>query len=264
MSHQPARDVALRALRQHLARLEGVPRGEVRTLSFGLPALDRHLPHGGLICGTLHEIAPAAESDLPSAFGFLLALLGRVPQPAPLLLVLAAKKLARCGRPHGAGLRALGLDPARLTLVETADEVEALWATEEALRTEGPMAVASALGGRIDLKTSQRLHHAARETGLPLLLLRPDGADPIPTAATRWRIASVPGARDRFGLIAGWRWRVGLERCRNGRPGDWVLEFDHATHRFTLAAAVAGASPARGGAAGTTCSGAEASALRAG
>ena len=34
-----------------------------------------------------------------------------------------------------------------------------------------------------------------------------------------------------------------LERCRNGRPGEWLLEFDHAAHRFSLAAALA--DPAR-------------------
>ncbi|HRN83532.1 MAG TPA: ImuA protein [Hyphomicrobium sp.] len=264
MSQETARKAAVQALRAHLARLEGVPKEAHPALTFGVPALDHHLPHGGLAFGTLHEIAPETEADLPSAFGFLLALLGRMPEQTPLLLLLAAKKLMRCGRPHGAGLNAFGLAPARLTLVEATDEAEALWATEEALRAEGPAAVASVLGGRIDLKTSQRLHHAAREAGLPLLLLRPDGVPPVPTAATRWRIGRTPAARDRFGQIEAWRWRVALERCRNGRPGDWVLEFDHATHRFALAAAVAGASPARCGAAGTTCGGAEAPAVRAG
>lgn len=242
-----ARKAAVLALRQQLARLEGVPRDETRALPFGVLALDRHLPHGGLAFGTVHEIAPATEADMPAAFGFLLALMGRLPGGTPLLFVRTARKFARNGNPHGRGLQALGLDPARLTLVEAADDTETLWATEEALRAEGPCAVASAFGGKIDLKSSQRLHRAAREAGLPLLVLRPERATPVPTAATRWHIATVPGRRDRFGLIAGWRWRAILERCRNGRPGDWMLEFDHATHRFALAAAMAGASLFDGG-----------------
>lgn len=249
----PARAETVDALRRLLARLEGVPRGGGGGLPLGLPALDSRLPQGGLALGAVHEIAPAAEADLPAAFGFLLALLGRMPREAgPLLLVLSLKKLARCGRPHGAGLHALGLDPARLTLVETPDEAEALWATEEAVRARGPAAVAAALGGKLDLKAGQRLNHAARESGVPLLLLRSENAAAVMTAATRWRIGTVPGVRDRFGVLAGWRWRVALERCRNGRPGEWVLEFDHATHRFGLAAAVAGPSLARGPAAPAT------------
>ncbi len=244
----PSRTEIVAHLRRHLARIEGVPDNEDGCLPFGLSALDAHLPQKGLAFGAVHEIAPADEADLPAAFGFLLALLGRMPGRTPLLLVLAAKKLARCGQPHGHGLNAVGLDPARLTLVTTRDETDALWATEEAVRSRGPAAVASVLGGKLDLKASQRLLHVARDARLPLLLLQPGGGS-VPTAATRWRIAAAPGARDRFGMLAGWRWRVALERCRNGRPGDWMLEFDHATHRFGLAAAVAGAPLARGGAA---------------
>ncbi len=235
-------------LRRRLARMEGLPTEVESCLSFGLPALDTHLPQGGLAFGAVHEIAPAEEADLPAAFGFLLALLGRMPGRTPLLLVLSAKKLARCGRPHGHGLNALGLDPARLTLVETTNETEALWATEEAVRARGPAAVASALGGKLDLKASQRLLHAARDANSPLLLLRP-GGESVVTATTRWRIGTAPGAQDRFGMLTGPRWRVVLERCRNGPPGDWIVEFDHATHRFGLAAAMAGASLARSGAA---------------
>lgn len=251
----PRRAEIVADLRQHLARLEGISIGEESGLQFGLPELDDHLPHGALAFGAVHEIAPANEADLPAAFGFLLALLARMPGRTPLLFVLSSKKLARCGHPHSHGLNQLGLDPARLILVKTANETEALWATEEAIRARGPAAVASALGGKLDLKASQRLLHAARDARLPLLLLRPSGESVI-TATTRWRIAAAPGARDRFGMLTGARWRVALERCRNGRPGNWTLEYDHATHRFALAAAMAGASLARCGAAGNKSCGA--------
>jgi protein ImuA len=235
-------------LRLKLRRLEGLTDEGKGALAFGVRALDSHLPAGGLAFGTVHEIAPAGDADLPAAFGFLMGLLGRMPGCTPLLLVLSDKRLARCGRPHGHGLAALGLDPSRLTLVEAADGTEALWATEEAVRARGPAAVAAALGGRIDLKAGQRLLHAARDAGTPLFVLR-SGGETVATAATRWRIGAAPGGEDRFRMLAGWRWHVALERCRNGRPGNWMLEFDHATHRFGLAAAMAGASLARGAAA---------------
>jgi protein ImuA len=242
---KPSRAETVVELRRLLSRIEGVPKEEGR-LSFSLPALDAHLPQAGLAFGALHEIGPETEADLPAAFGFMLALLGRVPAGGPLLLVLS-EKLARCGRPHGHGLAGLGLDPARVILVETRNDSEALWATEEALRSGVPGAVASAPGARLDLKASQRLLHAARDSALPLLLVKAAGTAGAPTAATRWRIGAAPAASDRFGLIAAPRWRVALERCRNGRPGEWMLEFDHVTHRFGLAAPVAGASVSRSG-----------------
>jgi len=219
---------------------------EAHALPFGLPALDAHLPQGGLTCGALHEATPEAPSDLPAAFGFIVAIaatmLARMPPDAPVLFVTAPGALI--GRPYGHGLNRFGLDPGRVILVEAADDRQALWAMEEALRSAAPAAVAGAVG-KLDFRASQRLHFAALESARPLLLLRPPGMPSV--AVTRWRIAAARASPDRFGLIAGSCWRVTLERCRNGRPGQWLVEFDHASHRFSLAAALADPAFSRAG-----------------
>jgi hypothetical protein len=315
------------AVMAELRRL--MPRmGEQRKpLPFGLAAIDSHLPDGGLACGALHEVVPAAEGCIAAAFGFIAAVLGRVlsmnngaartacsppppgprlrapecklvgeglgvgvgrfcksvdafasppdPHPAlptrgreqraasprahPLFFIAPAYALRPYrphGRLHGHGLNALGLDPGRLILVETTHRKETLWAMEEAVRSAAPAAVAGIID-TLDLKLSQRLHLAATDAGVPLFLLRP--APPSPpspasgggwgggsAAATRWRIGAAPAARDRFGLVTQPRWHLQLERCRNGRPGEWVVEYDHVAHRFSLAAALADFSRARG------------------
>jgi protein ImuA len=228
-------------LRRLLPRLGGLSL-DTRVLPFGLPALDAHL-QGGLLYGALHEVAPESDQDMPAAFGFAAALLGRMP-PGPILLVLSSRTFARCGWPHGPGLAGFGLDPARLILVEANDKREALWAMEEGLRSAVPAAVAAMIE-KFDFRTSQRLHLAARDSRRPLFLLRPAGALGSSVAVTRWRIGATAAARDRFGLIARWRWRVRLERCRNGLPGQWWVEFDHA-YRFSLAAALADPALSRG------------------
>lgn len=228
-------------LRRLLPKLSGLSL-KASALPFGLPALDAHL-RGGLIHGALHEVAPESDQDMPAAFGFAAALLGRMP-PGPILLVLSSRTFARCGRPHGHGLTGLGLDPARLILVETSDKREALWAMEEGLRSAVPAAVAATIE-KFDFRTSQRLHLAARDSNRPLLLLRPARMSGPSVAVTRWCIGASAAARDRFGLIRRWRWRVRLERCRNGPPGQWLVEFDHA-YRFSLAAAVADPALSRG------------------
>jgi protein ImuA len=219
-----------------------------KAIPFGLSAIDRYLPQGGLAGGGLHEFVPEAGAT-PAAFGFIVALLARMSQPHPLLLVLPSYGLRDYGRPYGHGLSTLGLDPHRLILVETAHRRDTLWAIEEALRSGAPAAVAGVID-KLDLKSSQRLQLAATDAGLPLLLLRP--ASPSPpspacgggwgggsAAATRWRVGTRQAARDRFGLFAHPRWHLQLERCRNGRPGEWVVEYDHVAHRFSLAAALA-------------------------
>jgi len=234
------------AVMAELRRL--MPRiGEQRKpLPFGLGTIDSHLPDGGLACGALHEIVPAAEGCVAAAFGFIAAILARV--ASPLLFVMPAYGLRPYrphGRLHGHGLNALGLDPARLILVETAHRKETLWAMEEAVRSVAPAAVAGVID-TLDLKLSQRLHLAATDAGLPVFLLRPAPTLESSAAATRWRIGTAQAARDRFGLVTQPRWHLQLERCRNGRPGEWVVEYDHVAHRFSLAAALADFSRARG------------------
>jgi protein ImuA len=231
------RVVVIDELRRLLPRIEG----SHKSLPLGLAALDSHLPEGGLTCGALHEIVPEAESAAAAAFGFITAILGCLPKPRLLVCVTPAY-----GRPqgrlhghlHGHGLNALGLDPSRLILVETANRKETLWAIEEALHSSAAAAVIGAIE-KLDLRTSQRLQLAAGDTGLPLFLLRPTSTLESSAAATRWRIGTAKAARDRFGLIVGPRWRLHLERCRNGRPGQWVVEYDHVAHRFSFPAAVA-------------------------
>jgi protein ImuA len=232
------RPKSLDYLRLLIPRMED-PRMDGHVLPFGLPELDRNLPRGGLALEAVHEILPETAGDTSSAFGFIAALLAHMPQSGPILFIASRRALADYGRPHGHGLNALGLDPARVILVETGDEREALWGIEEALRSGVPAAVAGAVGRGIDLKASQRLQLAARSPGVPLLLLRPAGIEGSSAAVTRWCIGSAEAARDRFGLVMGWRWRVRLARCRNGRPGEWVVEWDHVAHRFRLAAALA-------------------------
>src|SRR5437899_1328274 len=106
------RTAVLHELRCLLPRMEGFP-AEARVFSFTLSALDSHLPNGGLAFGALHEVLPEDDGHRPAAFGFITALLGRMPPGGPLLLVMSARDLAQYGRPHGHGLNFLGLDPAR-------------------------------------------------------------------------------------------------------------------------------------------------------
>jgi protein ImuA len=284
------RAAVMAELRRLMPRMEE----QRKPLPFGLAAIDSHLPDGGLTCGALHEIVPAAESCIAAAFGFIAAILGRIASPPPCgeglgvgvgrfgknddafasphdppphpppqggreqraasprthpLFFIAPTYGLRPYRPHGRlhghGLNALGLDPGRLILVETAHRKETLWAMEEAVRSAAPAAIVGVID-TLDLKLSQRLHLAATDAGLPVFLLRPAPTLESSAAATRWRIGTAAAARDRFGLVTRPRWHLQLERCRNGRPGQWVVEYDHVAHCFSLAAALADFPYARG------------------
>jgi len=237
-------------------------------LPFGLAAIDSHLPQAALTVSALHEVVPDGESAIPSALGFIAAVLARImhndaahsadaraslrdppPYPPPqggrIFLIMPAYGFRQYGRLHGHGLRMLGLDPDRLIVVETANRRETLWAMEEALHSHAPAAVVGIID-KLDLKLSQRLQLAAVAAGLPLFVLRPAALLESSAAATRWRVGTMKAARDGFGLITRARWRLMLERCRNGRAGEWTVEYDHVAYRFNLAVTLADLAGTRG------------------
>ena len=243
---QAAKAARIEALRCDLARLEGAPKGSSAYLPLGPDEVHAHLPGPGLPCGTLNEIAAEAYGHTPAAFGFALTLLALAlhARPGPAVLVLQSRCRMDFGAPYGHGLVQWGLDPGRLVIVETRSIKDALWALEEALRSPIHLAmVAGAVAGGLDLTISRRLNLAATPRATPLVLLR--GSIPVGTsaAATRWRIASAPAARDPFGTFARPRWTTTLERCRNGRTGKWLIEWDHVAHRLCVVEGVADHAP---------------------
>lgn len=228
---------ALDDLRRLLPLLEGDAAGRA-VLPFGLPSLDAHLPHQGLPLGALHEVLAADFAELPAAFGFCLAMLGRINRRKPIILI-AGQSLKDCGHSYYHGLPGLGIDPERLIWVAPKDLPQSLWAAETALRSGVPAAVIAMTIAELRLHDSQRLHLAAKTAGIPLVLLHAKSTMQTPSAVTRWFIRAAPAGRDRFGLMVHGRWQVKLDRCRNGRPGEWVVEWNHVAYRFRMAAALA-------------------------
>ncbi|MBL8831172.1 MAG: hypothetical protein JNL71_02165 [Rhodospirillales bacterium] len=190
-------------------------------LAFGIPAIDGALPWPGLPRGALHEIAGATNDG--AAAGFATALLARLAGDGPVLWIARRPELS------AAGLAALGLEPARLLIVNAPRRADALWAFEEALRTPA-LAGAVAEIDDVDLTQSRRLQLAAEMGGTTALLLRPPGELDLASAArTRWRVAALPApAHDGEAR----RWRLTLARAQGGTPGEWHI--DHRRDGWTL------------------------------
>ncbi|AWK85460.1 hypothetical protein DEW08_04125 [Azospirillum thermophilum] len=225
---------AVQALRDRIRALEGpVPDDGHAPLTLGVPALDGHLPDGGLRCPGVHELL-GEEADA-ARIGFAAVLLGRRADGP----VFWSRGHPPGGGPalNGLGLCRFGLDPRRLLLNQTGQPAESLWILEEAARCS---AFAAVVGEGVTPTPMQarRLQLAAEAGGTCLLLLPPPQSRPPPSlAVTRWRVASLPGGRA-GGRGGGWigppRWRVTLLRCRGGLPGDWVLEWDDEALRLDL------------------------------
>src|SRR5438128_11681917 len=204
----------LAALRERIRHIEQPASHGV--LPFGVAAIDRALPGGGLALGAVHEILgiDGDEEDGAAACGFIAGLLARI-RMGPVLWCLKRPDL------YGPGLLAHGLEPARLVLVWARRDDELLWAIEEGLRTPGLAAVVGEVG-RLPMVAGRRLQLAAERSGVTAFVLRRwrNGEEARAererpsVALTRWRVMALP-SRDIAGMpgIGSPRWRVELLRC---------------------------------------------------
>jgi protein ImuA len=241
MFSSAARSETLARLRDQIARIaHGDARRSNQAIPFGIAALDR--THGGLLLGSLHEVAgagPDTEHGAAAAL-FLAGVLART--EGPVLWVQQRPDL------FAPGLACAGLHPARLVFADAGKNV--LAAMEEGLSHPGLAAVVGELAGRLSLVASRRLQLGAEKSGVMAALLRrsrvfddPELAAPS-AAVTRWRIAAqpsnppLPHAPSVPGLGRA-LWRLDLTYCRGGELGSWIVEACDATGHLALVADLA-------------------------
>jgi len=229
--------------------------------TLGDPEVDGWLPGCQLDAASLGEIKPESYADTPAALVFALLLASRrlgmgrpvdrssaaPPAKSPGLVVWCwSQRSAReSGGLYGPGLAHLGLDPARLLLVETATPAETLWTMEESLASSSAAIVIGCLDA-VALTPARRLALAAAAHRTPALMVT--AARSAATAATsfRWRIAAAPSAPHPFDPEAPGdpRFKLTLERCRGTAVGavlpSSVVEWSsHDAYRFRVAAGMA-------------------------
>ncbi len=227
-------------LRCRIARITRDPaRRRAPAIRFGIAALDRHLPDGGLAIGVLHEVAGTGPDTEHAAAATLFAagVLARL--RGPVLWALPRDDL------FAPALAGVGLHPDRLILAAAGKQV--LSVMEEGLRHRGLAGVVGELDGTLTLTASRRLQLAAEASGVTAIVLRRSRRhdDPVlaePNAAvTRWRLTALPSAPPLLHApalpgLGRARWRLELLRCRGGNPATWIVEACDATGHLALVA----------------------------
>ena len=186
----------LNHLRQTLAGIDpsNAPRlaGEERLIGIAAP-IDRALG-GGLACGALHELAPAAPLHLGAASGFALALAARASGDRRQVLWIATDFAAgEAGALYGPGLDLFGLATARLLVLRVPRPVDALLAMEEALKCRALACVIAELPatarGRSHRDAAALARRARGRARSASACCAPPHHVDAERGATRWQIA---------------------------------------------------------------------------
>ncbi len=213
-------------LRGLLAGMEYPQHREERaTVSTGVVAVDRLLPHRGLRGGTLVEwIADGAGSGASVLPVVALGQLQRASGGATVVV-------DRGGRFYPPAASAWGVDLEQTMVIRPTSEADELWAIDQAMRCPDVAAVL-AWPAKLDSFTFRRLQLAAETSGAVGLLVRPSRAQRDPTWATaRLMISPLPTNTGKENeLPTSWRLGVTVLKSRGLLVGKQVqLEIDHQT-----------------------------------
>ena len=221
-------------LRERIQRLEGAAAHQRLVLSFGIKAIDRHLPGGGLALGALHEVAGGGNGAIDGAAAALFT--------AGIAARARGKVLWCLTRPDifAPAIAQAGLLPGRVIYVEAGDEKSVLACFEEGLRHGGLGAVVAEVA-RLSMTASRRLQLAAESSGAIGIAIRrwrrqTEAADfGQPTASvTRWRVSALPSTQLPVPGVGRARWQLELIRCRAGESADFEVEACDAKGRLAL------------------------------
>lgn len=235
--------------------------------TLGSPEVDARLGQEGLLLAGVHEVKPAPPAESGSwaasqaaALAFALALSARrsllpdVRAAAPILCCRPASIAGELGSFYAPGLRALGIDPARLIFAEPAKAADVLWAMEEGLKS-GAAALVIGIMEDVALTPARRLSLASALERTPCLLLTHARSEAAAATATRWRVKPFPAAPNRFDARAPGVLTlvVELERCRSCPASSaavgFVVEWCDETRSFRLVSRLADRSDAARGSA---------------
>lgn len=217
----------LAELKSEVLRMQGFSMSANASLNARLGPIADAFPNSSFPIGAIHEFLCGTPEEAATTTGFIGGLLNvLVGEVGSVMWVSASRKL------FPPALKSFGLEPDRFIFIDV-KERDVLWAIDEALKCPALVAV---VGETRDLSftASRRLQLSVEQSQVSGFLIRQQVAKPGTTACvSRWRISSLPSETpDGLPGIGFPRWKVELSRIRNGKPGQWEVEWYRGSFRL--------------------------------
>lgn len=171
--------------------------------------------------GAVHEFISHSLADHAATAGFLSTIMAALMGKDGISIWIGPPQTV-----FPPALKLFDIAPHKVIFIELYKEREISWAMEEALKCEGLSAVVAEMK-ELSFNASRRLQLAVEQTGLTGFIIRQQpGLLNITACVTRWEVSSL-SSRPLNGMpgVGFPRWNVNLVKVRNGKPGNWEVEF---------------------------------------
>jgi len=189
--------------------------------SVGLGVINQAFPNAQFPLGAVHEFICKGTEEKAAAGGFVAGVLAVLMKRGSVCIWICKTRTI-----FPLALTAFGIAPEKVIFIELTKEKDMLWAVEEALKCEGLAAVVGELS-QLDFTASRRLQLAVEQSRVTGFILRVNPRQLNTTACvTRWQISPIASELPNDLPGVGYPcWNVQLLKVRNGRPGNWRIEW---------------------------------------
>jgi protein ImuA len=186
-----------------------------------LDLLQSHFPHRTFPLGAVHEFVSDKPEDLAVSCGFISGLISTfLPREGIIVWISRNQNI------FPPSLQTFNITAHKVIFIHPSNEKDSWWCIEEALGCKSLSAVVMEMKD-VNFTNSRRFQLAVEKTKVTGFILNTRPAPVQNTACvSRWKITSLPSMLD-HGMpgIGHPRWKVELQKARNGKPGSWEMEW---------------------------------------
>jgi protein ImuA len=209
-------------LKKEILSLNGIkPPLEESAEEGGLSFMRSHFPCGVFPKAAIHEFMCREPQEIAVTGGFIAALIASVYDTAGTIIWISPSKNI-----FPSTLRLFNIDPSRIIFIHPSGTKEFLWVIEEALKCRGLHAVIAEMNelNFIHSRRFQLAVESSKVTGF-IMNMKP-GRESTTACVSKWKVQSLPSetSADMPG-VGHPRWNVSLTKMRNGKNGNWELEW---------------------------------------
>lgn len=209
------------SLQTDILRLQGFKPVNSTAVDLGLGSIRNAFPNASFPLGCVHEFLSFRKEDAAATNGFIAGLLGSLLGASGIALWISSSRIL-----FPPSLRCFGIQPDRFIFIDLKTEKDVLWAIDEALKCGALTAVVGEVQN-LSFTESRRLQLATEQSQVTGFILRTKLNKVNTTACvSRWKISALPSdpIEDLPG-IGFPKWKVELQRIRNGRAGIWDIQW---------------------------------------
>jgi protein ImuA len=175
----------------------------------------------------IHEFICSGKEDGAASVGFISGILSALMNKGGTCCWVTADPMI-----FPPAYKQFGIDPSSILFIRAPKTNDIPWLIEEILKSSAVVAVVAEIR-EIGFKESRRFQLAAEQTGITGFMLRNNPKNLATCAATRWKIKSLKSDTSTYlPGISYPRWNVELLKVRNGKPGNWELEWKAGTFNY--------------------------------